>query len=625
VKSDDTVTVLKEPLPDINPVSITKEDQNLRQINILTPKAVDEPDMSQPTLNSETTPQKELLDIQKQENKEPVIVMASVDMESMNRIEKPIDIVNVQSSDEPALIKDQTENLVLAQNETAENPDLNSAAVPNNAISNVTPEDAAIDTKNADIDNAIADITRQIELNDSDAGLYVLRGNLHMDKQDYEQAVSDYTKAIEINPDDAAAYNNRGQAFVNIWEEYSYWRQAYADRWEEYSYRIQRYEKMGKLFRYTNKGEFTQAMKDDKLADKAFEKALKDFKKAIKKNPENIHAYINRGNAYYASQKYRKAISDYTRAVKIDPEFSLAYINRGVAYLQNGSFGIRYGSSFSNAVKDFSKALELNNRDAWTYLLRGDVYNNKRKYRQAISDYNKAIELNPYLINAYNNCGMAYESMGELDKAILEYSRAIEIISENPDAFINHYSFSKEGKTHNDAIFYATTYHYADNYLNNRHKGTSGIRYGVTLILTPEVLSPDYNVFEPLDSYILRGLAYEKNNQLDKAISDFSRVIEQNPKHCLGYKYRSEIYRKMGNEGEYKNDLEMAENYGYKTRPTTEYRYGTHIQQGYWEGYYNADYYWRRDEQARAQALQKQMSDEMEAKKGMEAKKAKSK
>ncbi|NLE26338.1 MAG: tetratricopeptide repeat protein [Clostridiaceae bacterium] len=549
-------------------------------------------------------------------------------------IEKPIDIVDVQSSDEPALIKEQADNTVLTQNEIKEDPNLKSATVPDHAVPNVTPEDDANDSKKEDIDSAIADLSRQIKLNDSDAGLYILRGNSYMDNQDYKQAVSDYTKAIEIDPDDAAAYNNRGQAYMNMWEDYSYWRQAYKDRWEEYSYRIQHYEKMGRYFRYTNKGEFTQILKDDKLADEAFEKALNDFKKALKKNPENIYAYINRGNAYYGRQEYTKAISNYTRAIKIDPEFSLAYVNRGIAHLQNSNFGIRFGSSLSKAIKDFSKALELNNRDAETYLLRGDVYNNKRKYRQAISDYNKALELNPYLINAYNNCGMAYESMGELDKAILEYSRAIEIISENPDAFINHYSFSKEGKTHNDAVFYATTYGYADNYLKNRHNGTSSIRYRVTQILTPEVLSPDYMVFEPLDSYILRGLAYEKNNQLDKAISDFSRVIEQNPEHCLGYKYRSEIYRKMGNEVEYKNDLKMAENYGYKTRPTTEYRYGSLFQQGYWEGSPDGAYYRRRDAKARSQAeadalqnmtYQQKIQQKIDAMKAMEAKKAKSK
>ncbi len=610
VKNDDPLRVSQEPLQVINSVSVTKGDQNLTHINLSEPEAVDVPDKLQSIPKQGTIPQKELSGKLTQKSEKPVMVMASVDMKAINRTEELIESVSVQPSAKPAL---------LTQNKTAEKHDSKASAIPDKRALNNRTEDAANDSKKEDIDTAIAELSRQIELNDSDAGLYVLRGNSYMDKQDYKQAVSDYTKAIEINPDDAAAYNNRGQAYVNMWKEYSYWRQVYKDRWEEYSYRIQNYEKMGRYFRYTNKGEFTQILKDDKQANEAFKKALKDFKKAIKKNPENIYAYINRGNAYYASQKYTKAIRDYTRAIKIDPESSLAYINRGIAHLQDGNLGIRFGSSSSKAIKDFSKALELNNRDAETYLLRGDVYNNKRKYRQAINDYNKALGLNPYLINAYNNCGMAYESMGEFDKAILEYSRAIEIISKNPDAFINHYTFSKEGKTHNDAVFYVTTYRLA-----KKHTDAAIRRYRVTYILTPEVLSADYMVFEPRNSYILRGLAYEKNNQLDKSISDFSRVIEQNPEHCLGYKYRSDIYRKMGNEVEYKKDLKMAENYGYKIRPTTEYRYGTPYQ-GYWEGSPDDAYYQRREAEARAQADALQyMTDQQkaDAMKEWEAKKA---
>jgi tetratricopeptide (TPR) repeat protein len=306
------------------------------------------------------------------------MVMASVDTNAINKIEKPIDIVDVQSSDELAVIKDNADNIALTQNKTAEDPNLNSATVPDNVVQNVTQNDTSNDSKKEDTDTAIAEISRQIELNNSDAELYVLRGNLHMDKQDYEKAVNDYTKAIKINPDDVAAYNNRGQVYASI-------------------------------------GETKQA--------------IKDYKKAIKIGPENINAYINRGNAYYSRQSYRKAISDYTRAIKIDPEISLAYINRGITYFRE--------KSFSNAINDFSKALELDNRDAGTYLLRSNAYYSKGEYMQTINDCSKALEINPDFIDAYNNRGMAYEGMGDFDKAILDYSKAIEIASKDPDAYFN--------------------------------------------------------------------------------------------------------------------------------------------------------------------------------------------
>lgn len=381
MKNDDTVRVLHEPLQAINSVSITKEVQNITHKNIPgpEPEAVYEPDKLQSIPKSVTMPQKELSGKQAQKNEKPVMVMASVDMKAMNKIEKPMDSVSVQSPSKPVL---------LTQNKTVEKHDSKAIAVPDNVVQNDRPVDAANDSKKEDIDTVFAELSRQIELNNSDAGLYVLRGNLHMDKQAYRQAVNDYAKAIEINPD-AAAYNNRGQAYANM-------------------------------------GEYKQA--------------IKDYKKAIKKDPENIYAYINRGNAYYAREKYLKAISDYTRAIEIDPEFSLAYKNRGITYHQSGinyyqsefsyyQSGITYNqwsntyrqrtiyhhtSSFSNAIKDFSKALELNVRDAGTYLLRGNAYYSKHEYRHAINDYNKALEINPDSSAEYNFRSDVYSMMDNM-------------------------------------------------------------------------------------------------------------------------------------------------------------------------------------------------------------------
>jgi tetratricopeptide (TPR) repeat protein len=588
VESNNGTKELKEPLPTINTVTTTKEDQNPIQKNILETKAVDEPDKLKSIPNTQTMPQKALPTKQAQENKEPVMVMASIDTNSMNKILKPVDSGSVQSYDKPAL---------LTQNETMEDPNLNSTTVPANVVQNNMPKDAANDSKKKDIDTAIAELSRQIELNDSDAGLYVLRGNLYMDKQDYEQAVNDFTKAIEINPDEVAAYNNRGQAYANMWEEcnYNIRRQAYAN-----------------IAKYNNPVEFQQAIKDDKQADKYpfkqfmkdrkqadrdfFNQAINDYKKAIKKDPENIYAYINRGNAYYAKQQYRKAISDYTRAIKIDPQFALPYINRGNAYYAD--------SSFSDAIKDFSKALELDVKEAGIYLLRGNAYYNKSEYRQAINDYSKALETNPYFINAYKNRGMAYEGMDELDKAILDYSKAIAIISESPDAFINPKNFSKERKGFDAVIiynYYRQNSIYDNSFWNNYklteiYSSMNPVRWNsyvdywrynpeIYTVMIADSLS-NYMDIEPLESYINRGLAYEKKNQLDKAISDLSRVIEIIPNHALAYLYRSEVYRKMGNEVEYKNDLDIAKKYGYKSKLPAE----TLSVRNYWWGNPMDDY-----------------------------------
>ena len=63
--------------------------------------------------------------------------------------------------------------------------------------------------RKGDLDGAIADYTKAIELKPDDAGAYNNRGNAKQTKGDLDGAIADYTKAIELKPDDAGAYCNR--------------------------------------------------------------------------------------------------------------------------------------------------------------------------------------------------------------------------------------------------------------------------------------------------------------------------------------------------------------------------------------------------------------------------------
>lgn len=76
---------------------------------------------------------------------------------------------------------------------------------------------------------------------------------------------------------------------------------------------------------------------------------------------------------------------------------------------------------------DFIKALEINPKDAHTYIHRGIVYSRKGEYDQAILDFSKAIEINPKNAVAYCNRGLANSKKGEYDRAISGYNKALEI------------------------------------------------------------------------------------------------------------------------------------------------------------------------------------------------------
>src|SRR5260370_42021352 len=61
-----------------------------------------------------------------------------------------------------------------------------------------------------DVDGAIADYNKAIELNSQMADAYNNRGSAWLLKGNTEQAVADFSTAISIDPDFSEAYYNRG-------------------------------------------------------------------------------------------------------------------------------------------------------------------------------------------------------------------------------------------------------------------------------------------------------------------------------------------------------------------------------------------------------------------------------
>ena len=72
------------------------------------------------------------------------------------------------------------------------------------------------------LDLALADCDRGLQIQPNDASIYLTRGNIRLNKNNFEDAVQDYSRAIKINEQagnaqlNQAAYSNRASALVNI-------------------------------------------------------------------------------------------------------------------------------------------------------------------------------------------------------------------------------------------------------------------------------------------------------------------------------------------------------------------------------------------------------------------------
>lgn len=58
---------------------------------------------------------------------------------------------------------------------------------------------------------------------------------------------------------------------------------------------------------------------------------------------------------------------------------------------------------------------------------RGISYERQGMYKEAVKDFSRVIEIDPQNANAFFNRGCCYDSIGELDLAISDYSVALEL------------------------------------------------------------------------------------------------------------------------------------------------------------------------------------------------------
>jgi tetratricopeptide (TPR) repeat protein len=133
--------------------------------------------------------------------------------------------------------------------------------------------------------------------------------------------------------------------------------------------------------------------------------AIQDYDQAIKLNPNDTHAFNNRGNAYANKGQYDRAIQDYDQAIKLDPNYAAAFDGRGFAYNAKGQY--------DRAIQDYDQAIKLNPNDAYAFNGRGVAYNAKGQYDRAIQDYDQAIKLNPNDTYAINNRAAAIAKLNK--------------------------------------------------------------------------------------------------------------------------------------------------------------------------------------------------------------------
>ena len=121
-----------------------------------------------------------------------------------------------------------------------------------------------------------------------------------------------------------------------------------------------------------------------------FKKAVRLYSRILSMSP-TLQAcsviYNHRGMAYFALSEYQKSIRDFSRALVKNPENFSALNNRGFAY--------RMVHKYEKALKDFDRSLEINAFQVEGYYGRSLTHSDLHNYSKAMEDCETALNIKP--------------------------------------------------------------------------------------------------------------------------------------------------------------------------------------------------------------------------------------
>jgi tetratricopeptide (TPR) repeat protein len=278
---------------------------------------------------------------------------------------------------------------------------------------------------------------------------------------------------------------------------------------------------------------------------KNFDASIKNYRKAIKINPDFADAHNNIGNAFLGNGELNKAIASYKKATLIYPDYTEAYLNLGNALMDEGMI--------DEAIDNYKEAIRIDSNLAMAYYLIANASKSKGDLKNAIANYKKATLIYPDYTEAYLNLGNALMDEGMIDEAIDNYKEAIRINPDYADTYNNMgNALQLEGdlesaiEYYNQAVKINPKFAEAYNNLGSALRGKLELDDSIENFKQAIKLKPYY-----VDAYANMGDAFHASGRYEEAIESCQQAIKIDPNH-------SEAYYNMGNALMDKGELEKS-------------------------------------------------------------------
>ncbi len=236
--------------------------------------------------------------------------------------------------------------------------------------------------------------------------VYLTRGAIYSQMQNYQKAIEEYNKAVSGADDPDYVYCNIAIEYENL---------GNFDKTLEYL------EKALKVNPDNDLAIYEAAYCFDLLS--LTEEGITFFQKLIDRNPYSTEAWFNLGVSYINAGLYEKALEALEFSIAIDNEHEHSWFHKGYA--------LSLLDRHQEAIGAYEASMSEGDTDAMKLYYIGECHEKLEDYHKAISFYTRCSKLDPQMADAWIGIGVCEIELGNLKKALKFLKHGLTLDSEN--------------------------------------------------------------------------------------------------------------------------------------------------------------------------------------------------
>ncbi len=263
-----------------------------------------------------------------------------------------------------------------------------------------------------------------------------------------------------------------------------------------------------------------------------YAQAVQQIDAALKRNPDNVFALSNRGNALKELKRLDEALASYDRALKLQPDYADGHYNRGNT--------LKELERFADALASYDRAITLRPDFAEAHSNRGIILHALKRFSDALSSYDRAIALRPNYAEAFSNRGNTLNELKRLEDALASFDHALVLRPDYVAALSNRGNVLNEMRRFEEAVAscdnalklqpnYAKAHSNRGNALHEQQRFAEALAsHDRALALRPDYAEAHYN----------RGNALKALQRFDEALASYDRAIALRPHYAEAFSNR---------------------------------------------------------------------------------------